>query len=63
MPGDPKTETFMSATLTSPTSPGRPAPAVPGDMVWPLTVQQYQEMIRTGILTEEDRVELVAVAW
>lgn len=29
------------------------------DPVWPLSVEQYHEMIRTGILTEDDPVELL----
>jgi Uma2 family endonuclease len=33
--------------------------AVPTDYIWPLTVEQYHEMIRAGILTEDDPVELL----
>lgn len=33
--------------------------AVPTDYVWRLSVEQYHDMIRTGILTEDDPVELL----
>lgn len=32
---------------------------VPTEQVWRFSVSQYHEMIRTGILTEEDQVELL----
>jgi Uma2 family endonuclease len=32
---------------------------LPGVVVWRLSVEQYHEMIRTGILTEDDPVELL----
>lgn len=35
------------------------SPAVPTDYVWRLSVDQYHTMIRTGILTEDDPVELL----
>ncbi len=35
------------------------APAVPHDPIWRLSVQQYHEMIRAGILTDDDQVELL----
>ena len=35
------------------------APAVPRDPIWRLSVQQYHEMIRAGILTDDDQVELL----
>jgi Uma2 family endonuclease len=34
-------------------------PAVPSDPIWRLSVDQYHEMIRTGILTADDPVELL----
>jgi Uma2 family endonuclease len=34
--------------------------AVPTDLIWRLSVNQYHQMIRAGILTEEDPVELLA---
>jgi Uma2 family endonuclease len=33
--------------------------AVPTDFIWRLSVDQYHEMTRTGILTEDDPVELL----
>jgi Uma2 family endonuclease len=33
--------------------------AVPGDLIWRLSIGQYHEMIRTGILTEDHPVELL----
>src|SRR3954454_16855805 len=48
----------MSA-ITQPTlAPVRP-PAVPTDPIWRLSVDQYHEMIRTGILTEDHPAELL----
>jgi Uma2 family endonuclease len=35
------------------------AVAVPTDYIWRLSVEQYHEMIRTGILTDDDPVELL----
>ena len=35
------------------------AAAVPNDLVWRLSVDQYHEMIRAGILTDGDPVELL----
>lgn len=35
------------------------APAIPCDYIWRLTLDQYHEMIRNGILTDDDPVELV----
>ena len=34
-------------------------PAVPNDPIWRLTVPQYHEMVRRGILTDDDPVELL----
>ncbi|MFQ5855227.1 MAG: hypothetical protein ACE5LU_06245, partial [Anaerolineae bacterium] len=41
------------SVITRPVPPaiGRPA-AVPSDLIWRLSVDQYHKMIRTGILTE-----------
>jgi len=33
---------------------------VPPDVIWPLSVDQYHAMIHTGILTDDDPVELLA---
>jgi hypothetical protein len=35
------------------------APAIPSDYIWRLTLAQYHEMIRSGILTDETPVELL----
>lgn len=35
------------------------AVAVPTEPIWPLSVEQYHEMINTGILDEDDPVELL----
>jgi len=43
----------MSITTTG------PPPTMPPDPLWRLSVDQYHEMIRTGILTDEDPVELL----
>ena len=37
----------------------RQAAAVPHDLIWRLSVQQYHAMIQAGILTEDDPVELL----
>jgi Uma2 family endonuclease len=39
--------------------PGHPPLAVPTEPIWPLTVGQYHEMVRAGILSEDDPVELL----
>jgi Uma2 family endonuclease len=39
--------------------PGFRAAAVPDDFIWRLSVDQYHQMIRAGILTDEDPVELL----
>lgn len=36
-----------------------PQVAVPADPIWRLSVEQYHQMIRTGILTDDDPVELL----
>src|SRR5438105_6396863 len=37
----------------------RPAPGVPEDLIWRLTVDQYHQMVARGILTDDDPVELL----
>jgi hypothetical protein len=32
---------------------------IPTDQIWRLSVEQYHQMIRIGILTDDDRVELL----
>jgi Uma2 family endonuclease len=39
--------------------PGHPPLVVPTEPIWQLTVSQYHEMIRTGILSEDDPIELL----
>ena len=45
-------------THPTPALPSEP-PAVPAETIWRLSVEQYHQMIRTGILTEDDPVELL----
>ncbi len=45
-------------SVTIPSAPGRLA-APPDDLIWRLSVAQYHAMIRTGILTADDQVELL----
>src|SRR4051812_24225037 len=33
--------------------------AIPNDYIWRLSISQYHEMVRAGILTDEDPVELL----
>ncbi len=47
----------MTPRVESPLGP--PIPVVPPEPIWRLTVGQYHEMIRNGILTEDDPVELL----
>lgn len=48
------------SVVTGPASPFLGARAIlPTDLVWQLSVDQYHEMVRTGILTEDDPVELL----
>jgi len=39
--------------------PGHPLLVVPTEPIWQLTVGQYHEMVRAGILSEDDPVELL----
>ncbi len=34
-------------------------PAIPEDLIWRLSINQYHDMIRAGILTDDDPVELL----
>jgi len=45
----------MSVISQSVALPGGP-PAVPTEPVWRFTVAQYHQMIRAGILTDDDPV-------
>jgi len=49
----------MSGVLTQPSSVVSPLPAAPTEPVWRLSVDQYHEMIRAGILMSGDPVELL----
>lgn len=46
-------------TAVPPITPAAKEPAVPEDPIFRLSVEQYHEMIRNGILTEDDPVELL----
>ncbi|HEX8203864.1 MAG TPA: Uma2 family endonuclease, partial [Isosphaeraceae bacterium] len=49
----------MSTTIP-PTAPAtRQPPGVPSETIFRLSVEQYHEMARAGILTRDDRVELL----
>jgi Uma2 family endonuclease len=49
----------MSVT-SQPSAPvNRQPPGVPSEPIWRLSVEQYHEMARAGILTRDDRVELL----
>src|SRR5438034_2809316 len=49
----------MSVFATAPVTGLTEVPAIPKDLIWRLSVNQYHEMIRAGILTEDDPVELL----
>src|ERR1043166_1643282 len=49
----------MSVTISSASAVGEQSIAVPTDVVWRFSVDQYHSMIRMGILTEDDPVELL----
>jgi Uma2 family endonuclease len=46
------------AIFSSPTSV-KLAPAVPPDYIWRMSVEQYHRMVQSGILDEDDRIELL----
>lgn len=50
----------MSISLPQTPSAEGLSPGKPDDLIWRLSVGQYHEMIRTGILTADDPVELLA---
>src|SRR6266404_3463044 len=50
---------YMSVTMSSASAVGDQSIAVPTDVVWRFSVDQYHTMIRMGILTEDDPVELL----
>jgi Uma2 family endonuclease len=49
----------MSSVANPTVSHSQAVPAVPDTPIFRLTVEQYHDMIRTGILTEDDPVELL----
>ena len=49
----------MSVTMSSVSAVGEQSIAIPTDVVWRFNVDQYHSMIRMGILTEDDPVELL----
>ena len=49
----------MSLTVSHLTAPSEQSSGNPNDLVWRLSVEQYHEMIRAGILTSDDPVELL----
>lgn len=49
----------MSVTMPSPPPAIGQSAAVPTDLVWRLSVDQYHAMIHAGILTDDDPVELL----
>ncbi len=49
----------MSATAQTVLPPVEDTAAVPSDLIWRLSVDQYHAMIQSGILTEDDPVELL----
>jgi Uma2 family endonuclease len=49
----------MSVAVSSSPVLAKPAPAVPSDYIWRMSVEQYHAIIQAGILTEDDQVELL----
>jgi len=49
----------MSLTSQAGAPPGQPPPVVPTEPIWRISVERYHEMIRAGVLTEDDPVELL----
>jgi hypothetical protein len=49
----------MSVSISSRAAKVRSEATVPTEPIWRLTVEQYHEMIRAGILTDDDPVELL----
>ena len=49
----------MSLPVFHPAIPPEQPAGNPNDLIWRLSVEQYHEMIRTGILTSDDPVELL----
>jgi Uma2 family endonuclease len=47
------------SVATHPIAPAPPAATVPAQELWPISVETYHAMIRAGILTEDDPVELL----
>src|SRR5687768_8506103 len=49
----------MSAVIEPTPSAERKPAAIPGENIWRFTVPEYHEMVRIGLLTEDDPVELI----
>src|SRR6516162_702549 len=49
----------MTAVLSSPLERKKTPPALPGELLFRLSVDQYHEMIQAGILRSGDPVELI----
>ncbi|HYG77858.1 MAG TPA: Uma2 family endonuclease [Planctomycetota bacterium] len=45
--------------MSSSATKNRLEPAIPSEPIWRLTVEEYHEMVRTGIIGEDDNVELL----
>jgi len=53
-------ELFVELCMSSTSPPTAPPPGgLPPEFIWPLSVEQYHQMIDAGILTEDDPVELL----
>lgn len=49
---------MLTTAILAPTIP-KEVPAVPSDLIWRLSVDQFHDMIQSGILTDDDPVELL----
>ena len=54
-----KVNNFVSVSTQNSVTNPRQTPAVPTEAVWRFSVEQYHQMIRLSILTEDDPVELL----
>lgn len=55
----PEVRFAMLSTMLPAAAPAQLPPAIPTDYIWRCTLDQYHDMIRLGILTDDDRVELL----
>jgi Uma2 family endonuclease len=49
----------MTLVVPTPTSNPHRGAGKPNELIYRLTIEQYHEMVRAGIVTDEDRVELL----